>query len=278
MIGQPIADESVRLEIQIQTDASNNTLTITDTGIGMSKEELIENLGTIAHSGTQQFIKSLSEGQVDASNVIGQVRCRRARPHRRHVADDDADDGDGDGSAVWRWLLLDLHGQRQRQGLLAIGDARLAWLHLDLQRVRCLVSVLALAFDLVVGALHSLTCVRVCVCVLGSLGSDGSYEIAEASGVQRGTKIVLHLNDKSKDFALPATIKGIVEKHSNFINFDIKLDGEVVNTVKALWTVPKNDISPQQHVEFYKVCCSRSLARLLAIPDELMMLTWMHGE
>jgi len=116
------------------------------------------------------------------------------------------------------------------------------------------------------------------VCVLGSLGSDGSYEIAEASGVQRGTKIVLHLNDKSKDFALPATIKGIVEKHSNFINFDIKLDGEVVNTVKALWTGPKNDISPQQHVEFYKVCCSHSLACLLAIPDELMMLTWMHGE
>jgi TNF receptor-associated protein 1 len=44
----------------------------------------------------------------------------------------------------------------------------------------------------------------------------------------------------------------IIEKHSNFINFNINLNGDVINAVKALWTLPKNDISPEQHTEFYK--------------------------
>jgi HSP90 family molecular chaperone len=42
-----------------------------------------------------------------------------------------------------------------------------------------------------------------CVC------SDGSYEIAEAEGVKRGTKIVIALNDNSKEFAQPKTLKGM---------------------------------------------------------------------
>ncbi|QRN85189.1 molecular chaperone HtpG [Clostridia bacterium] len=60
------------LEIHISTDEEKNTLTIEDAGIGMSKEELIENLGTIAHSGAKTFIEKLGESDSKDVNLIGQ--------------------------------------------------------------------------------------------------------------------------------------------------------------------------------------------------------------
>ncbi|OAY73745.1 Heat shock protein 90-5, chloroplastic [Ananas comosus] len=62
------------LEIRIKPDPDNGTITITDTGIGMTKEELIDCLGTIAQSGTSKFLNALKENKdVGADNgLIGQ--------------------------------------------------------------------------------------------------------------------------------------------------------------------------------------------------------------
>jgi HSP90 family molecular chaperone len=58
------------LEINIVTDAKRGTLTISDNGIGMSRDELIANLGTIARSGSKQFVESLKTGNgVDAAET-----------------------------------------------------------------------------------------------------------------------------------------------------------------------------------------------------------------
>ncbi|CAL1395257.1 unnamed protein product [Linum trigynum] len=62
------------LEIRIKSDVDNGTITITDTGIGMTREELIDCLGTIAQSGTSKFLKALKENQDLGSDnaLIGQ--------------------------------------------------------------------------------------------------------------------------------------------------------------------------------------------------------------
>ena len=60
-------------EIWIDVDKANRTLTITDNGIGMSKEELIENLGTIAHSGSKDFLNKIKEAkEKNELDIIGQ--------------------------------------------------------------------------------------------------------------------------------------------------------------------------------------------------------------
>merc|ERR1712062_775534 len=62
--------ENKDLEIKLEHDADAKTISIVDTGIGMSKADLINNLGTVAKSGTTNFLEAMSEG-ADA-NLIGQ--------------------------------------------------------------------------------------------------------------------------------------------------------------------------------------------------------------
>lgn len=60
-------------EIHLYVDKDNRTLTISDNGIGMSKEDLIKNLGTIAHSGSKEFIEKIKEAkEKEQLDIIGQ--------------------------------------------------------------------------------------------------------------------------------------------------------------------------------------------------------------
>src|SRR3954469_9504827 len=67
-----IYDDHLELEINVTTDDKAKTITIQDFGVGMTREELVENLGTIAHSGSKAFLKALGEGGAKNSNLIGQ--------------------------------------------------------------------------------------------------------------------------------------------------------------------------------------------------------------
>ena len=58
------------LAIRLKPDANANTLTITDTGIGMDRQELIDNLGTVARSGTRAFVERLAQAK-DGAGLIG---------------------------------------------------------------------------------------------------------------------------------------------------------------------------------------------------------------
>ncbi len=60
------------LNITLVTDSVKKTLTITDSGVGMTKEDLIKNLGTIAKSGTSEFISAMQDNKTADMGLIGQ--------------------------------------------------------------------------------------------------------------------------------------------------------------------------------------------------------------
>jgi len=60
------------LKITVDFDKDNNTVTVTDNGIGMTRDEIVENIGTIASSGTRKFLESLSGDQAKDAQMIGQ--------------------------------------------------------------------------------------------------------------------------------------------------------------------------------------------------------------
>jgi len=67
-----IYDGDSELKIQVEFDKDNKTITIRDNGIGMSRDEVIENIGTIARSGTAEFLRNLTGDQAKDSHLIGQ--------------------------------------------------------------------------------------------------------------------------------------------------------------------------------------------------------------
>lgn len=72
MTGETVFDDNLPLEINITTDDTAGTLTIQDFGIGMTHDELVENLGTIAHSGSKAFLQAIKESGKNNDNLIGQ--------------------------------------------------------------------------------------------------------------------------------------------------------------------------------------------------------------
>ena len=72
LTNKDLFENDADLKIRVSFDKSARTITIADNGIGMSREEVIANIGTIARSGTREFFKNLSGEQAKDANLIGQ--------------------------------------------------------------------------------------------------------------------------------------------------------------------------------------------------------------
>src|SRR6195952_5552944 len=72
LTNKDLFESDADLKIRVSFDKAARTITIADNGIGMSREEVIANIGTIARSGTREFFKSLTGEQAKDANLIGQ--------------------------------------------------------------------------------------------------------------------------------------------------------------------------------------------------------------
>jgi molecular chaperone HtpG len=210
-------------KIKLKPDAITQTFEISDNGIGMTREEIIDNIGTIAKSGTAAFLEAIEaakSSEVLAPELIGQF-------------------GVGFYSAF----------------------------------------IVAKKVTLITRAAGEETATK-----WESLG-DGSYTLEETTREGRGTTIILDLKKKEKegkDFTEEWVIRDIVKRHSDFVAYPIVMDverdepipeeeqikdkdgkpigettrkvvrEETLNSMKAIWTRPKEEVTDEEHEEFYK--------------------------
>jgi HSP90 family molecular chaperone len=80
----------------------------------------------------------------------------------------------------------------------------------------------------------------------------GSFEISRCDGLHRGTRIIISLKKGCEDYAKKWKMASIIKQYSAFVPFPIKLDGERINSVQALWTRSHSEISDKEYLEFYK--------------------------
>jgi len=182
-----IFDDHLPLEITIDIDEEKKTFTIADTGIGMTREELENNLGTIAHSGSNTYLAELVEAAKKDVSLIGQF-------------------GVGFYAAFMagHTVKVQTRSWDKSEGHEWVSDG------------------------------------------------TGEFSISEAAGLHRGTRIIVELKEEAKEYAQKWKVESIIKQYSAFVSFPIKLEGEIVNTVQALWTKSRNEISEEEYNEFYK--------------------------
>ncbi len=209
--------DGAELKIKITPDKENMTLEIADNGIGMTHEEVVENIGTIAKSGTADFIASLG-----ANNKQGAVTPE----------------------------LIGQFGLGFYSAFIVADKVTLITRTADSERGTKWESA-----------------------------GDGSYTIESVDKKTRGTTIILKLkkpeNDE-QDFTEEWTIRGTVKKHSDFVAYPIVMDvertepvldaegkpdesktqkvirEETLNSMKAIWTKDKKEVTEEEHSEFYQ--------------------------
>ncbi len=175
------------LNISVNTDDTGHTITIADAGIGMTRDELVENLGTIAHSGSKAFLQQVKENK-ENPNIIGQF-------------------GVGFYSAFMVATKVTVYTRSYK-------NDEMGWIWT----------------------------------------SDGanSYEIEAGSDLDRGTKIVINLKKDDEEFSTEYRVESIIKRYSNFVGFPIELNGKSVNTISAIWTRSKSELTDADYDEFYK--------------------------
>ena len=175
------------LTISVNTDDTAHTISIADSGIGMTRDELVENLGTIAHSGSKAFLQQVKENAGNPS-LIGQF-------------------GVGFYSSFMVGTKVTVFTRSYKPD-----DTGWIWT------------------------------------------SDGvnSYEIEPGQDLSRGTKIVINLKEADREFSRSHRVETIIQRYSNFVGFPIELNGNAVNTIRAIWARSKAELTATDYEEFYK--------------------------
>ncbi|MBX9642116.1 MAG: molecular chaperone HtpG [Mycobacteriaceae bacterium] len=201
------------LHIELETDKGARTLTIRDNGIGMTRAEVVDLIGTLAKSGTAELRKQLKEAKnAEASEeLIGQF-------------------GIGFYSSFMVADKVELLTRKAGESEATKWES----------------------------------------------SGEGTYTIEAVAGAPQGTSVTLHLKpedaeDELHDYTSDWKLKSLVKQYSDFIAWPIRmeverrtppaeeggeetvtLETETLNSMKALWARPKDEVSDEEYKEFYK--------------------------
>ena len=219
--GESILAPELPLEIKISTDKESNILTVQDTGIGMTKQEMQDNLGIIAKSGSEKFLKDIGDTSCDSGK-------QKIDPYAEEESVEKQEGAGADASQII--------------GRFGIGFYSV-FMVADKVEVYSVPAIESMKEESEAKA-HVWT----------SHGSD-TFTITpleEVAGLVRGTMIKIYLKDDAKEFIEEYRLENIIRRHSNFLPFSILLNDKVINTISALWREPKFNIKKEQYDEFYK--------------------------
>jgi molecular chaperone HtpG len=199
--------DTTDLHIDIDLDAEQRTLTVRDNGIGMSRQEVIDLIGTIARSGTAELLDKLrkSKDAAASQDLIGQFGVGFYASFM--VADK---------------VVLITRRAGEETGIRWESDG------------------------------------------------SGTYTVESVPDAPPGTAVTLHLKpedteDQLFDYTQPWKVKEIVKRYSDFIAWPIRMaaektgeggestaEVETVNSMKALWARPKDEVDEDEYKTFYR--------------------------
>jgi len=204
------------LHIEIEADEDARTLTIRDNGIGMTRAEVVDLIGTLAKSGTAELRQQLREAQTAKNTAVSEELIGQF--------------GIGFYSTFMVADKVELLTRKAGESEATKWES----------------------------------------------SGDGTYTIASVEDAPQGTSVILHLKPEDKEDALHDytsewKIRTLVKKYSDFIAWPIRMEVEVrtpasedggeetvtietqtLNSMKALWARPKDEVSDEEYKEFYK--------------------------
>ncbi len=202
------------LRVRIRLDQENKTLTISDNGIGLSQQEAIEHLGTIAKSGTKDFMSKLTGDQKADAQLMGQFGV-----------------GFYSGFIVADKITV----ESRRAGLTA--DEAVRWSsagtgEFDVEQIHKAERGTDIILHLRDDALDYLE----------------SYKVKQIIN-KYSDHISLPIQMQKEVWQQEEAAEGETPKAGQYVKTD---EWETINSASALWTRNKNEISEEQYIEFYK--------------------------
>ncbi|GJC32434.1 chaperone protein HtpG [Acinetobacter sp. KAM398] len=202
------------LRVRIRLDKENKTLTISDNGIGLSQQEAIDHLGTIAKSGTKDFMSKLTGDQKADAQLIGQFGV-----------------GFYSGFIVADKITV----ESRRAGLAA--DEAVRWSsagtgEFDVEQIHKAERGTDIILHLREDALDYLE----------------SYKVKQIIN-KYSDHISLPIQMQKEVWQQEEAAEGETPKAGQYVETD---EWETINSASALWTRNKNEISEEQYIEFYK--------------------------
>ncbi|HEY4687999.1 MAG TPA: molecular chaperone HtpG [Anaerolineae bacterium] len=188
LTNRDVLDPDLEPLILIDFDEKARTLTISDTGIGMTRDELIENLGTLARSGISTFLKQVEAGASVRTDMIGQF-----------------------GVGFYSVFMV-AEEVRVVSRAYQRDEPAHAWI---------------------------------------SRG-DETFRLVPAEREHRGTTVEIKLKEDAAEFASAWRLEQIIEKHSDYVSFPIRVREKQVNRQMALWRQPPREVKKEQYDEFYR--------------------------